>query len=111
MKQIGRPCIVATLTGIQPELWVERAGAAVDFYAAAFGAVALHRVGDGGDIVVQLAIDDAIFWVMAASPDDRRFSPYAIDGATGRTLLVVDDPDSVFQRALDAGARENAGGC
>ena len=28
----------------------------------------------------------------------------AIGGATGRTLLVVDDPDAIFHRAITAGA-------
>jgi uncharacterized glyoxalase superfamily protein PhnB len=33
-----------------------------------------------------------------------RFSPQAIGGPTGRVLLVVDDPDAVFARAVGAGA-------
>jgi PhnB protein len=96
----------ASVTGIEPELWVDHASAAVEFYEAAFGATVLHRVGQGDDIVVQLAVAGAAFWVAAASPDMKRFSPQSIDGATGRTLLVVDDPDSALQRAIDAGARE-----
>jgi PhnB protein len=94
------------MTGIQPELWVDRASAAVEFYAAAFGASVLHRVGEADDIVAQLAIGDAAFWVTAAAPEMKRFSPQSIDGATGRTLLVADDPDSMLQRAVEAGARE-----
>ena len=35
------------MTNFQPELWVEGADASVKFYAAAFGAVTLHRVGEG----------------------------------------------------------------
>lgn len=96
------------MTAIQPELWVDHAGAAVEFYEAAFGAVVLHRVGQGDDIVVQLAVDGATFWVTAASPDMSRFSPRAIDGATARMLMVVDDPDSVLKQAVDAGAQEVA---
>ena len=84
------------MTGIQPELWVDRAGAAVAFYQAAFGATVLHRVGEGDDIVAQLAVDGAAFWVAAADSTRRRFSPAGIGGATGRTLLVVDDPDAMF---------------
>jgi PhnB protein len=90
--------------GIQPELWVERAGDAVRFYAEAFGAVVLHRVGEGDDIVAQLAVGDASFWVASAGPELGRFSPRAIGGTTSRTLLVVDDPDAVWQRATEAGA-------
>ena len=96
------------MTGIQPELWVDRAGAAVEFYKAAFGATVLHRVGEDDDIVVQLAIGGAAFWVAAASLEMKRFSPQSIDGATGRTLLVVDDPDSRLRHAVEAGAREIA---
>jgi PhnB protein len=92
------------MTGIQPELWVERAAAAVAFYEAAFGARVLHRVGDGDEIVAQLAVGDAAFWVSSGGADGPRFSPEAIGGATGRTLLVTDDPDSVFARAVEAGA-------
>ena len=44
---------------IQPELWVERAGAAVAFYQAAFGATVVHRVGGGDDIVARLSVDTA----------------------------------------------------
>ena len=91
---------------IQPELWVDRADDAVAFYAAAFGASVLHRVGDGAEIVVQLAVGDAAFWVAAASPAMKRLSPQAIRGTTSRTLLVVDDPDQVLEQAVAAGATE-----
>src|SRR4051794_7906789 len=91
------------MPAVQPELWVAGPRAAIDFYAAAFGAVVLHRVGDGDDIVAQLAVGDAAFWVANASPDSGRLSPSAA-GATGRCLLVVDDPDAVHGQALAAGA-------
>ena len=92
------------MAGIQPELWVDRAGAAVEFYAAAFGATVLHRVGAGDDIVAQLEVEGAAFWVSAAAPPDGRLSPLAAGGSTGRMLLVVDDPAAVFDRAVGAGA-------
>jgi PhnB protein len=94
------------MTAIQPELWVEPAGAAIAFYAAAFGATVLHQVGDGEDIVAQLAVGDAAFWVASAAPEAKRLSPRAIGGATGRTLLIVEDPDALLARALAAGAGE-----
>jgi hypothetical protein len=80
---------------IQPELWVDRAGAAIEFYKAAFGARVMHSVRDGDDIVAQLSIGDAAFWVGAASSSMKRFSPRAIDGTTGRTLLVVENSEQV----------------
>jgi PhnB protein len=96
------------MPSLQPQLWVEGAAGAVTFYAEAFGATVLHLVGEGDEIVAQLAIGDAVFWVAAAGPDLGRFSPPAIGGATGRLLLVVDDPDTVQQQAIAAGAAEKS---
>ena len=96
------------MTSIQPELWVETPGEAVAFYEAAFGATVLHRVGDGDDIVAQLGVGEAAFWVAATSATMKRLSPHAIGGATSRTLLVVEDADSVLRQAVAAGARETS---
>ena len=94
------------MTTIQPELWVDRAGAAVAFYQAAFGASILHLVGGGDDIVAQLSVGDAAFWVTAASASMRRFTPNAIGGTTSRMLLVVKHPEQVVAQAIAAGATE-----
>lgn len=96
------------MTSIQPELWVDRPSDAVAYYEAAFGAAVLHRVGDGDDIVAQLGVGDAAFWVAGTSVAMKRLSPRAIDGATSRTLLVVEDPDTVVRQALAAGATESS---
>ena len=104
----GRNCDSGRMTSIQPELWVEHAGQAVAFYAEAFGARVLHLVGEGDDIVAQLAVGEAAFWVAAAGPGAGRFSPHAIGGATGRTLLVAGDPDAALRRAIAAGATEKS---
>jgi PhnB protein len=96
------------VTSIQPELWVDRGAKAVAFYQTAFGATVLHRVGEGEDIVAQMAIGDAAFWVSTAGSTGQRVNPKSIGGATGRTLLVVDDPDAVFHRAVTAGASATA---
>jgi PhnB protein len=96
------------MTSIQPELWVETPGEAVAFYEAAFRATVLHRVGDGDDIVAQLGVGDAAFWVATAAATMKRLSPHAIGGATSRTLLVVEDPDSVLRQAVAAGATETS---
>jgi PhnB protein len=92
------------VTAIEPQLWVDRGQFAVAFYEAAFGARVLHLVGEGEDIVAQLAVDDAAFWVAASGQSTERLVPRAIDGATARLLLVVSDPDAVFARAVAAGA-------
>jgi PhnB protein len=96
------------MTSIQPELWVEAPRDAVAFYGAAFGASVLHLVGDGDDVVAQLAVGDAAFWVGGTSAALKRLSPRAIDGSTSRMLLVVDNPATVVANAVAAGAAETS---
>jgi len=96
------------MTSIEPELWVDHPADAVAFYERAFGASVLHRVGEDDDIVVQLAVGGARFWVAPASPDMRRLDPKVAHGRTSRTLLIVDDPDDVAARAIASGAEETS---
>jgi hypothetical protein len=65
------------MTNIQPELWVETPAEAIAFYEAAFEARVLHRVGDGNDIVAQLGVGEAAFWVAPTSATMKRLSPRA----------------------------------
>jgi PhnB protein len=87
---------------------VEGASAAVAFYQAAFDATVLHSVGHGDDIVVQLSVGQSRFWVTEANENLKRFSPNVMGGTTGRTLLVLDDPESAVKSAVDAGAIETS---
>ncbi len=96
------------MTSIQPELWVETPGEAVPFYEAAFGATVLHRVGEGDNIIAQIGVGDAAFLVAATSAAMKRLSPRAINGATSRTLLVVEDPERVVRQAVGVGATESS---
>ena len=95
------------MPSLEPELWVDRPREALAFYAAAFGAEVLHLVGEGDELVAQLAVGEARFWVSTAAAPERP-SPRAVSGATGRVLLVVDDPDAAARAALAAGATELA---
>jgi PhnB protein len=95
------------MTSIEPELWVGDPSAAIDFYARAFGATVLHRVGDGDEIVAQLAVGEAHFWVSNAG--SRRLDPRVAGGTTSRTLLVVPHPERVAEDAVAAGAEETSG--
>ena len=92
---------------IAPMLSVRRGSTAVEFYKAAFGATELFRVeSPDGDVVAQLAVGDADFWVADESPDNKNFSPETIGGATTRLVLTVDDPDAVFAKAIASGGVE-----
>ena len=94
-------------TVVAPQLSVRNGRAAVDFYQAAFGARELYRVGgvDGfEEVVAQLAVGEATFWVADESPEHGNFSPESLGGGSVRMLLMVDDPDTAIDRAVGAGA-------
>ena len=93
--------------GVQVQLSVRRGREAVEFYRAAFGAEEVHRFGgtdDHEDVVCQLSLNGASFWVEDESPPDGNFSPETLGGCTERLLLIVDDPRGVVQRAVSLGA-------
>jgi PhnB protein len=78
----------------------------VEFYKQAFGASELFRVdAPDGAVVAQLAVDGAEFWVADESPEHFNFSPESLNGGTTRMVMVVEDPDAVFGRAVAAGAK------
>jgi PhnB protein len=94
---------------IAPMLSVRRGAQAVEFYKSAFGAVETYRVeSPDGAVVCRLAVDGAQFWVADESPEHANFSPETVNGSTTRMVLTVGDPDAMFARALEAGARQIA---
>jgi len=63
---------------IVPELSVRRGREAVEFYKRAFGAVEVYRVGgtdDNPDIVAQLSVGGASFWVSDRGSRERELQP------------------------------------
>ena len=92
-------------TSIAPMLSVRRGAKAVEFYKAAFGAGELFRLdNDSGEVVAQLSVGAAQFWVADESPENLNFSPQSLGGGSVRMVMVVDDPDAAFARAVSAGA-------
>lgn len=92
-------------TTIAPNLSVRRSAEAVEFYQRAFGAVELHRVGED-DVVAQLSVHGADFWIAEESPEHLNFSPESLGGGSVRMILTVEDPGAVMERAVAAGATE-----
>jgi PhnB protein len=87
---------------IAPWLTVPDSFKAVEFYKSAFGASEDYRMeGQNGDLVVKLLIEEAGFWISNGNSDNRNAEPL---GGNIRIILTVADPDSVFNRALKAGA-------
>jgi PhnB protein len=85
---------------------VRNGAKAVEFYKAAFGAGEMFRI-DGGDgaVVCQLSVGTAQFWVGDESPEHLNFSPETLGGGTVRMMLMVEDPDAAFAKAISAGAK------
>jgi len=94
-------------TNIKPVLSVRNGSAAVEFYKKAFGAVEIMRVSSpDGEIVAELTIDGAPFFLADESPENGNFSPESVSGNSVRLSLNVIDPDAVFALAISCGARE-----
>jgi PhnB protein len=95
------------MTTIAPMLSVRKGASAITFYEKAFGAVVEFRLDDpSGSVVAQLAVAGAVFWVADESPEHFNFSPETVGGSTTRMVLTVDDPDTAFDRAIAAGAKQ-----
>ena len=55
--------------------------------------------------MARLGVGGAEFWVADESPEHLNFSPETLGGGTTRMVMVVEDPDAAFNRAVAAGAR------
>jgi len=92
---------------IKPTLSVRNGAAAIEFYKKAFNAVVLMQVtSPDGDVVAELSIGGAAFYVADESPEHGNFSPESLGGISVRLGLLVDDPDTVAKQAIIAGAAE-----
>jgi PhnB protein len=92
-------------TSISALLSVRRGAEAIEFYKAAFGASEIFRTdAPDGAVVAKLAVGEAEFWVADESPEHKNFSPETLGGGTVRMIVVVENPDALFERAVRAGA-------
>jgi PhnB protein len=91
-------------TSISPMLSVRGGAKAIEYYKAAFGAEELFCIGDEEKgVVAQMSVGGAEFWLADEAPESLNFSPESLVGATVRMVMVVDDPDTAFARAVRAG--------
>lgn len=90
---------------IVPHIYVEDAAAAIAFYARAFAAVELFRIGrPGGKIIhAELAIEGSV--VMIGDPDERYYGdPRTLGGCSASLHIFTDDNEVLLRRAVAAGA-------
>jgi PhnB protein len=88
---------------IAPWLSLRDSRAALTFYKAAFDAVETYRLDTPDGVIARLSVGGAQFWI---SPAESGTGPENVGGSTIRLILIVDDPDSSYTRAIDAGATE-----
>lgn len=96
-------------TSLAPWLTVRDAARAVDFYKSAFDAVETYRleIPDGGGLIVRMAVDAAEFWVSSGERQPlHAVTRECVGGDCVRMILTVADPETVFAKALAAGAKE-----
>lgn len=91
-------------TVISPLLSVRDGAKAIEFYTSAFGAAVLFRM-DEGSVIARLSVEGAPFWLADEDPEHFNFSPESLAGSTVRMVMIVTNPDAVFDRAVAAGAR------
>ncbi len=73
--------------------------------ARQIGASELFRIDDeSGEVVAQLSVGRAQFWLADESPQHFNFSPDSLGGGFVRMLMIVEDPDAAFERPVAAGA-------
>ena len=77
---------------------------AIAFYTRAFHATTGWSTPPAEGMVAQLLVHGAEFWVHPAGVDIGNASPADLGGTAVRLMLIVDNPDAVFDQAVAAGA-------
>ncbi|HET6994173.1 MAG TPA: VOC family protein [Chitinophagaceae bacterium] len=90
-------------TSITPWLTVQDSEKAAGFYKSAFAAIETYRLDIPGEPILRLSINGAEFWI---GGDSQGTDTGNLGGGTVRMILSVPDPDTVFAKALVAGATE-----
>ena len=92
-------------SSIEPWLTFKDGKQAVAFYKSAFDAIETYRLEDpAGGLVVRLSINGAAFWISSEANDDNE--NISLGGNNVRMILIADDPDVFFARAIKGGATE-----
>lgn len=91
---------------VMPYLHVDGAAAAIDFYGEIFGAKERMRMAgpDGKVGHCELELGDSVIMLADEFPEMGAQSPKTIGGTPVTVMVYVDDVDTVFDRAVKAGA-------
>jgi PhnB protein len=92
---------------VSPYLFVDGASSAIDFYRSVLGARERMRMPgpDGTVFHAELELGDSIIMLGDENPDMDVRGPRSIGGTPMMLHVYVEDVDSVFERAIGAGAK------
>ena len=92
---------------VTPYLICDGAADAIEYYKKAFGATELFRMDHEGKVGhAELKIGDSPIMLADEYPQMGYRSPKALGGTPVSIMIYVEDVDSVYQGAIDAGATE-----
>ncbi|AXC10450.1 Glyoxalase family protein [Acidisarcina polymorpha] len=94
---------------VTPYLYIDGAAEAIEFYKKALGATEVMRLpGTGGKIGhAEIQIGDSRIMLADQSEQMQAYGPKHYGGVSVSLMVYVEDVDSVFQRAVEAGATIN----
>jgi len=92
---------------VTPYLYIDGAGAAIDFYCSVLGATERMRMPgpDGRLGHAELELGDSVIMLADENPDMDIRSPKNLGGTAVSLHVYVEDADGVFERAIEAGAK------
>jgi PhnB protein len=93
---------------LAPAIAVSNGAQAIEFYKKAFGAVERYRLIDPESGKVghaELTINGALLMLSDEYPQFNK-TPESLGGVSAKFLIMCDDVDAAYQRALDAGAEK-----
>ena len=92
---------------ITPALIVKNGDSAIEFYKKGFGAEERSRMKspDGRVAHAELKLGDSVFMLSDEYPEMKCHSPNSIGGSPVSMYVYVEDVDSLFDKAVSAGAK------
>jgi PhnB protein len=91
---------------VTPHIVVRDAGRAAEWYEQALGAELGNRipVPGGRYLQIELIFGDSHVMIADEFPEMGAISPQTLGGTYGALTIATDDVDTLWQRAVDAGA-------
>jgi PhnB protein len=101
------PAIPEGMHTITPHITLRNAAQAIDFYKRAFGAEELGRslTPDGKIMHAMIRIGDSLLMMNDEFPNMGSSSPETLGGTNITLHIQTEDVDSLFDRAVKAGAK------